>query len=234
MAGKLNRLGEDLLNIEVNTIVKEEITGEKFSVSFRQALYEIATSYHQKLLEIGKKHNIDIREPIINETGGLNSYKELRERAENGVEALNVLRNVPINDINKLNRIKGHCFKIIGIFKRLEKEKTGLRRKARNSEESKWNNDYTLNDINNMPDLKLDRRDATMIKKLKDIGMEDIYLQTIIQLDGDITNRISPKFMNNFSEKLLEIHNEGVSYSLDYWTKLAEMAITVLGKIIKK
>ena len=79
MAGfSIKTLAEDLLSLEINTIVKADMTGSKMPANRREALLKIYKTYNVKLEEL------QCREPIIWSSAGLMGFLELRERARLG------------------------------------------------------------------------------------------------------------------------------------------------------
>ena len=71
----MKKMAQDLLTLEINTIIKEEMSAVKMP-SARQALYELSRLYHKKLQEMG------LREPIYWQYAGMRSFGELRDRAK--------------------------------------------------------------------------------------------------------------------------------------------------------
>ena len=119
------------------------------------------------------------------------------------------------------------------IFKRIQEEKRDTKLFGIVGIKSCSDNDLSLDKMNKSKDLILNRREAAIIRKLKDLGTEHIMLQTIIQLDGDISNRISKRFMQNYNERLLGLHDKSIEFSMSYWKSLADIAITILSKLFK-
>ncbi len=83
------RLRNDLLNLEIKTILTEHSPkGDKMPSNFREAFYKLAGKYHVYMKEIGKKLRMDIRGRPFWVYGGLYSFEELKEQARKGIADL--------------------------------------------------------------------------------------------------------------------------------------------------
>jgi hypothetical protein len=240
-------LAEDLLNLEINTILKEDMSGAKMPSSRRQALYEIASDYNKKLAELG------IRKPVSWEYAGIRSFGELRDRAKTGMATLGkTLESVPRDkkeelgkEIKLVERIYSQSSNMVGLFYRL-RAKTENRKHlggyldapeqaepAKSHETSeKWNNDITRQRMNEIDDLDLNPEQVTQIRKAWEIGTERIVMQTVIQIDGDITTRLWQSFASSPNKTIMEIHNQSISISTEFWSNLVKTLGDIAGKTL--
>jgi hypothetical protein len=66
------------------------------------------------------------------------------------------------------------------------------------------------------------------IRKIWEVGTEEIVVQTSIQIDGDVLTRISPELLEQHSQMVRELilaaHRESIGTSLSYWKLLIEVA----------
>ena len=252
------KLAQDLLNIEINTIVKSEMSATKLPSSRRQALYEIAWSYDDKLKEYA------VRNPAYWEFAGIRSFGELRDRAKDGARKYEeTMGTLPLDDqpgirekIKMLERIQYQSSQIVGVFKRLEqqvkkktakklpgylsapdpkkvedlKELDGKEKAVSDKKSQLWNNDIERSDMNQVPDLELTPEEVTLIRKAWEIGTQKIVLQTVIQADGDVTTYISEAFLRNINDTLLTIHNDSIVTSVGFWQNLVKTFSEMVGK----
>jgi hypothetical protein len=93
-----------------------------------------------------------------------------------------------------------------------------------------WNNDITIGRMILLPDLNLPLKHEMLLKKINDIGTEEIVMQTLVELDGDVTTRIQERFANDQNNVLLKIHAEAVDTSIGFWSKIADMISKIAGK----
>jgi hypothetical protein len=64
---------------------------------------------------------------------------------------------------------------------------------------------------------------AVRIRKIWDIGTDEIVLQTVLQLDGDVINRIKRNFDLARQEKLWEAHRRSVDLGVAHWQTMFEL-----------
>jgi hypothetical protein len=116
-------LAENLLTLEVNTIVKANMTATKMPSNRREALLEISKDYHLALVDLG------CREPIIWTAAGVMAFFELRSRAIQGAKTIDDVKHL-LNDVDRqmyiekqviLNRIQSQSEQLISMFVALAK-----------------------------------------------------------------------------------------------------------------
>ena len=83
-------------------------------------------------------------------------------------------------------------------------------------------------------DIELSFKNRLQLHKAYDIGLEEIMLQTRIELDGDITTRISKKYVDNPIPMILDMHNLSVNISVAYWNKIFDVISSFFTKILSK
>lgn len=220
---QVTKIAHDLLNLEVNTIIKPNITAEKMR-SPRHTLIDIAKSYSVKLTDLG----LPLQDQNIR-LGTYKSFDALRERAQEGIEILRKkgaeksLTPDEEADLLMLHRIKDMSDQIKEVFNALE---------ARGFTE--WDNDYTHEEIaRKRPPFPLTRDELVLIRKVWEVGVEEIALQTVIQLDGDVVTRVNPRFVKGNNEALYEIHNQSVSVSIRSWKELIGVVKDFFESIIR-
>jgi hypothetical protein len=240
-------LAEDLLKLEINTILKEDMSGAKMPSSRRQALYEIATDYHRKLADL------KIREPVEWEYAGIRSFGELRDRAKTGIINLRkTLEGVPEDkreelekEIKLVERIHAQSSNMVGLFYRLRAETENRKNldgyfdapeptepAESHKASEKWNNDITRQRMNEIDDLYLAPEQITQIRKAWEIGTERIVMQTVIQIDGDVTTRLWQSFARNPNKTIMEIHNQSISISTEFWSNLVRTLADIAGEAL--
>lgn len=280
------KVAEDLMYLEVNTIIKSQLSGQKMPDSARRTLYEISYTYSEELKKIGQrildedstlfKLDQGFRGEMNWTFGGLASFEELKSRAKSAINWVN--KNERINrriskrelsrDLQMLQRIQDNSHRILGIFFRLHKThlksansqsiesisraskkddeliKELINRKASSGNNSSdldsvaWNNDIESYEINNLinhdKDLKLDVRELMVIRKIWDIGVEEILMQTIVGIDGDVTTRILESFAASPDSTLLKVHDEGIKSSIGFWQKMIDTVSGFVGKTMQQ
>jgi len=267
-------LAEDLLTLEVNTIVKADMAACKMPALRREALWQIAAEYHIVLLEYG------CRDPIIWNTAGIMSFRELRDRARTGIdryeEYLKTPSSQPLDKLTlherliMLTRIQVQSEQLISMYVELacptEQERRqfnyreacdsiakrhqtllddiadynlqdlttrGYRPMISDEPSAAWNNDLNRQAMQNAADLALNAAQMGLVRKIWEIGVERIVMQTVIHADGDITTRMSERFTQEFNATILQIHDQSVNSAVGFWVSLVrtigEMAGNLLG-----
>lgn len=215
-AEPLQQIAKDLMNLEVNTIIKANMTGRKMPKP-RHALVDIAQNYQRRLWQMGL-WPADI-ETIL---GSYDSFNVIRESAATGIKAFREQRKTaPLTEIEEsdmvlLFRIQKMSDQIKGVFNSLRERKAPL-----------WENNMRRDDIEvqHHPPMPLTTDEMVLIRKIWEMGLEQIAIQTIIQLDGDVLTRIQPQYAleNEISRTIQNIHSQNVGLSLRFWDQLVKV-----------
>ncbi len=271
----VQRLANDLLALEVNTIVKTNMTGSK-TTNRRRILIELADDYRDKVMEYKMKVrkadiplDLDPDDNVIFrwKTGGQWAYQEIDEHSRTIrkilVEYCDALEDGPVSrqlfvQIRMLDRIIKNAGQIVEMFeyqKDAQKDKLGTdiyktepptivfdpndedAAHPSHMESRGWNNDVTFLDAgrSDVDDLTLDPAEISFLRKISDIGTAQIMMQTVIQVDGDITSYISRTYLNQpeiLQKKLLGMHNEAIKTSTGFWTNLFETISKLAGQAL--
>ncbi len=279
MANYLRTLAGDLLNLEVNTIVKESASSAKMPNVRRVALLKIADQYRDYMMEhgyAGKAPGKDFelekgaKEPTFFRWryGGEFSFNEIRIIARDSAAKLERrMARMPEGEklemakreFQMLVRIREKSSNLIGLFKMRRKEYEeeiangveGFHDKLHLDgqeahpfqpfpEQTKshgWNNDVDIQTINKIEDIDLTPEHITMLRKIWEIGIEQVLLQTSIQIDGDITSIIARDFLRmpgETQQMIMKVHDDSISSSTHIWRMLFETIGKLAGKGFNK
>ena len=235
-------IATDLFNIEVNTILRDNITAQKMPNS-RHALIDIGKMYKKALAKMeaayGKAADGGVaRSGVIHASqttpemlthsvgqcyGSFNGFSGLREWASrllNDVYTGKIALEPDQTAI--LPRIKDNSDLLKGMF-------TNLVRAHPNSPD--WallTNNYSRTELNGMetiPALPLNEQQLVLIRKIWELGTEVIVMQTIVQVDGDVITRLNPSYLQSAHyEKMRDYHNKGIEIALEHWAGLVTVA----------
>jgi len=192
--------------------------------------------------------------------GGEYSFKEIYSVALKGSEfyakraerSKNYERVIELEERSKLlMRLVKHSSNLIGMFKMRRKdyeiseevwpdsslinEKTGHYPSL--DDMAVWNNDVDLSTINKIDDLDLTPDQVTLIRKTWEIGTQKILMQTIVQIDGDITNYLTNQFVNLTPELkaiVLNLHNDATESGARIWNMLFKTVSQLAGRAFRK
>jgi len=202
---------DDLLSLEVNTVIKHNMTGTK-RPNTAGTLVDIAEDYEQELKELTPE---GYEEPA--DLPKLDQEKMTEERLRR-METLAGALAEHIADPTRslmLVRICDNAKQLRRMFKGVSFEV-----KAKDTE----------------PDasFKLEDKDKVTLRKIWELGTEEVVMQTVIYLDGDVITRIRPDCYEDPQKKeLIKIHNEGVRTSISFWSNLVDL-IATFANVFKK
>lgn len=239
-AGQL--LGQSLMRLEINTILKDSMTGAPMQ-PLPHALLDVAVEYAETLhdtygvsyAEIGARlfgrtdltpHDMTAAlRPTFATFGGIRAIAlPLRETLA-GVrkQALVADSRAPSGPSRAevtLDRIIDGCEVIGDVIKRLPTDGLLFQQLGMTRRELME------------PGVKLGPYDLSptamlRLRKVWEIGTEEIVAQTTIHLTGDVLMRVSPTLLRAENKLLLEIHRDAVAMSTGYWRDLLNAAVTL-------
>jgi len=71
--------------------------------------------------------------------------------------------------------------------------------------------------------------EIALVRKIWELGTEEIAFQTVIQLDGDVITRLQPKYAEASQRALHAIHGQAVSVSVGFWKSLVDLLEAAFG-----
>lgn len=240
MGLNIKKLASDLTRLEVNTILKEDLHCSQ-PRSNRHMLHELAQDYREKMLELDADLQ-DLRLASKSLTfkwqfSGEASFDEIHEAARAQVKQFGKgLSSITDDrkqrklrtDLRTVERIYRQSELVLDIFRAL---------KAERNTEQEWNNDVSIETMDSIPDLELNPAQLTTIRKAHEIGTQQVLMQTVVQIDGDITSYITPTYMGlemKEQNMLLEVHNTAFGTSIKVWRYLFETLSSLAGGAIGK
>jgi hypothetical protein len=255
----VQRIVQDLLNLEIDIIIKPGMTARKMPDA-SQALLDIVGLYDAYLCQSGNTLNpvwdqhgripIQVRpsaetkapqsanrqtdpatgrltKPLITESVpdviSENTFDMLRERA---VEAEAVYRRLVgelwLKEDERgiiLTRIYRNCDQIKAMVSRPEM-KTAI-------------GDGVDRDRARSAVLPVSSDEMVTLRKVWEIGVESVVMQTVIQLDGDIITRIQRGQEVASNKPLHDLHQEAVGNALRHWQFLAQTVAQFLTSTLR-
>jgi len=239
-------IGRDLLSLEVNTIEKPNLTARKMPV-LPHALLDIAEQYRDFLAkslylesywalsgtqreawrpawrtsgrEIGQQ-------PGLLLTTGVDTFDKLRWAAARALACDPAEERINGPQRVILMRIRRNCDQLKKMVEELR-------------EDAAWSdllNERTRRDLLEAPMRrklrgKLPVDYAVMLRKIWDMGVENVFMQTVIQLDGDVLTRIQEGISEDKRAFVLKAHEQSLEVSLKYWETLFTIVQQIAGSI---
>lgn len=234
----LTGTARSLLNIEANTIVRDNMTAEPMP-PLPHALLDIAGAYAGELCAVGIDLAAFFSAPLpavaalapqwvdnpasVSDllTVSPDTFERLRWAAKN---AMPVPRPqlVPAKRV-LLDRIVNNSDAIKEMFKRFG---SGI-------EQFK---DKTRAELVGMTILRksyaVDVDDLIELQKIWDIGVEEIVAQTIVRVTGDVTTRVQEALTRPGSEPLFAIHRQTIDVSVACWHYLLDVVRQLAGTAV--
>ncbi len=238
----LTRTARSLLNIEVNTIVRDNMTGEQMP-PVPHTLLDIAGWYADTLCSVG----VDLpayfagasgdpppvwpnwtAPPAGSVGGGLtvsaDTFIRLRWAAQ-WAQGSNDPTGTRMPGATRvlLDRIVNNCDAVKEMFKRFDPSMQQFLGKTR----------ADLVAITIRPDsYAISPDDLIQLQKMWDIGVEQIIAQTVVHVTGDVTTRVQEAMRSPGSEPLFSIHRQSIDVSVARWKDLLDAVKEIAGAAI--
>ena len=246
----LKHTARDLTTLEINTIVKHSMTARKMP-PLGHAILDIAAAYTDKLqvsLQIPLATPFieeDLRDGVVTnvehwkqewlERSSLkcddNTFRCLRRAA---YRILEDCRELEDRDRVIVERIKRNADQLRALIRSLEirlrsptkSNDTFLRCNRRQLVERETKLGRHL-----QPHLHPD--EMALVRKIWDIGVEEVVMQSTVSLSGDVINRIQSGLEPQEAATLLEFHREGIVSGTRMWKLIAETLVSMTGSFAK-
>lgn len=225
----------DISNITTSQIekVKKDIRDEKLLILIENKLIDHIFLNASDGFALG----LPLEERSINwPLGSYAAYDRIREIASEEID-----KNEENEHIVLLRRMRDMSDNIKEIFIALadrEREKKKVKdldvflKTALTKAEAKLIfNDLARLEINRQ-DIQLYEHEKSMIWKAWDIGTEEVKMQSVIFLDGDVITRVSPDVLKDDRKILLELHQNAVQTSIKYWSTLINLIEEIIRIIV--
>lgn len=261
----LKSAGRDLTTLEINTIVKDNMTGRKMPLP-GHAILDILGTYADKLQSYSDRLKYDLK--YLPTEHSNNSNETNQELPNDGTqdlrnfdqsllkcddEAFQMLRqtakqflkdngaSLSEGDQVIVRRIIRNSDQLGGLLRKLET------RAPANSKNNKCSNSYLgcnrtalikkENKLGQHPEPILQPDEVSLVRKVWEIGVEQIVMQSTITITGDVVNRVQSGLTKDRDKDevafLLEFHREGVSAGTRMWKLIAETLTSMAGKFVK-
>lgn len=79
-----------------------------------------------------------------------------------------------------------------------------------------------------VPPLPLTPEEVVLVRKIWELGAEPISIQTVVQADGDILTRLTPRASGPQGGAAREMHLPMVEMSVEFWKNLVDVAMQLL------
>jgi hypothetical protein len=241
----LGDIARNLLNLEINTILCDGITAEKMP-GVAEALTDIAQRYQRflrnRMTEL-QQAGVDVSTslPAINVNGTRIEFADWRVQAADlaTFEALcraaqcciAALHGQPLHDWGSkeliLDRIRGNAEQIKAIYRGLGQADIAPGAASIDVGSSLARTNAAT------PAPLLSQGEVVLVRKIWEVGTEEIAMQTVVLIDGDVFNRIQSGWETDAEQALHALHRLAVETSVGQWTSLFRIAAELIGSVFQ-
>jgi hypothetical protein len=236
----LRTVARDLFNLEINTVIKDSMTARKMPDP-ANAILDIAQTYATKLLELDvplgyafAERDPDFQKPVKQWSKEPFSYDRLVISDDTfgrlrwaSVAGQRGLENLAADDRIVLVRIAGNCDQLKGLLQRIEESLKSAGIAGENRRD--LNRRMASNQSRSL--LRLQPADLTAVRKMWEVGVEKVVMQSVIQLDGDVITRIQRRYVEQEQRHVFEFHRMSVDLSVRFWGIMANTVAVFLGSL---
>ena len=246
----LKQTARDLTTLEINTIVKHSMTARKMPPP-GHAIRDIAAAYTDKLqvaLQIPLATPFTEQDPREGEVSHVEQWKQewvergtlkcdddtFRSLRRAAYRILEDCRELEERDRVIVERIKRNADQIRALLRNLGKR---LRLRLNSNDNFLGCNRRQLLEretkLGRHPQPHLHPDEMGLVRKIWDIGVEEVVMQSTVSLSGDVINRIQSGLGTQEAAMLLEFHREGIVSGTRMWKLIAETLVSMTGGFAK-
>jgi hypothetical protein len=233
---RLENLLNDLFSLEVNTILKQGMMATKMP-NAAHALIDIARDYAYELnrLDPAKWQELPNTVEHVPPPPGPQSgpplddalgetFHQLRTRAARAARALQGLPRDEEAAEKALPTAKLTDAENANLLLLCRIRDTSDQLKGLVPEGRSFNRQNADDEV-----IPLDDRQRLVLRKAWEIGTEQVVMQTVVYLDGDVITRIRPDIAEGNRRDLLDVHQKGVDTSMAFWRHLVDVVRSIVG-----
>ena len=256
------RIVDDLLNLEIDIIIKPGMTARKMPEP-PHALLDVIGMYDTYLCQAANRMN-----PVWDAMGTPRPPVQVRPSSESPEpqspnrqtdpatgRLTQPLRTASVPDViseDVFDQLRERAVeaeavyrRLVAVEKRLPEDETGviLTRIFRNCDQVKAL--LTKPEVKSVLRAGVDRDNArtlvlplespdiVVLRKIWEIGTETVVMQTVAQLDGDIVTRIQRGREVAAYKPLHDLHQQAVASALKHWQVLAQTVATFMSSVLR-
>ena len=232
-ASTINRMLDDLTHLEINTIIKKGMTAAPQPDSIDETLQILFNEYKERMAIILIENNVEPGTGFdFSVCKTVKSLHDLLLKLRTYFDD-NGIRLVEFDYIRVLRMIS-FCEYIFSKSKgpqNPDKRTDEVVVKPYRDGVSDSLYEVDLSDITAFR-LIMDARDRVKIKRLFDLGTENVVMQTRFGLDGDVVTRIEEGFASKPMQLVIDIHDKHTNLSVQYWKNLIGLVQQIVSKLI--
>ena len=214
-AGKLKETLENLLILEINTIRKSGMTARKMPTA-RHAFLDIAQNYCRELLKRvpgftwpDQLYCHPDTFQLIRTSAKAHSDKLDRKRDKDGQFSPKIERQYMM--MVRIMRNSDQMSDLLNIL--IDRKESQLEPKLTRQ---------SINSRKNLSSLMLRPQEQVLLRKIWEVGVDEVLFQSSIQIDGDVLARVQPIGAKEEFQRVYQFHQDSVKVSLEMWKTLIQ------------
>lgn len=234
---ELTEVARGLLTLEINTIIKENMTAEPMPAvphaildiageygCFLRRCNAVVSSYFKaadpSVVSIGWGNDPGFDTALMSVSSDCFDRLHWCAKAASA-DADQAPKRIEPHDRVMLERICSNSNKLKEILKRGEaKGVSGVGAQRAGLVASPLDPNATA---------KLPPEDLIAIRKIWEVGTETVVAQTVIQVDGDVTTRVQDWVLKPEGSPLYAIHRDGIATAMKSWENLVDVVSKIAG-----
>lgn len=240
----VNALGSllvDVTAVEVNTMIVERITGDKFipwetyrDIFILNPEYLQQHSVHESLkhpyLELRKKLELEYAVLLTDPTSNFYDATVLETATDNYPILTDTTRTIHNIETRLPNPLRPTTSSEILLTQQLLRDHRFLRTLRKMAELK-----AALDNRNQALQILAQNSSLSPEAVAKEVKTDIIYAQSIMQLDGDILNRYSQELFDHpHKDLILQLHREGVMTGEKQWRGLLGFVVNMVQKMLER
>ena len=233
---RFQEVAQDLLTLEVNTVVKDNMTARKMP-PIPIALLEIAAEYYWYIIELNEQWRapeVETRLQGLEPENRRNSPETFDALREASALLMQTMRQAPPASPEEEDRraaqivILDRIYRNASTFPRLIRQLA-----ADNPPAALWNGRRAdlLEAYEAAAAVRVSPPQLSVIRKTWDIGTATVALQSTMQLDGDIVTSIQKSYAGAEFKALHDMHLNGTRLSIETWETVVRLVIHIISGV---
>jgi hypothetical protein len=220
----LGRIAENLFALEVTTIVQDRIPATKMPRP-AEALKELARMYEEKLTAM--RPAPPSQPPAAEKKGGMPAFGSMMERARTTLNQMHPAGETPpaAREAMAPGTAKSADAAIVERILRNSEELMNLTKKMGSTAAATPESSTGAEEMELTPDERM------RLNVIWHMGVEQIAMQTIIHVSGDVVTRVRPEYVGEQGRGLVEIHHYAIRTSVEFWKTLVDVLGSMVGSL---
>lgn len=232
-ASTISRMLDDLTHLEINTIIKKGMTAAPQPDSIEETLQILFNEYKERMTIILLENDID--------TDAGFDFSLCKTMHSFHDHLLKLRKYMDDHEVRLVEFDYIRVLRMISFCEYIYSKSKGVQNPDNRTDVVKVKPyldgisdslyELDLSDITVFR-LIMDARDRVKIKRLFDLGTENVVMQTRFGLDGDVVTRIEEGFANKPRQLIIDIHDKHTNLSVQYWKNLIGLVQDIVSKLL--